>query len=71
MARASGRGKIPRILMNGHAAAYSSRCRIREAERYHRQNLFVKQNDAAEKALSSATQKALSSRAQQGTLVFA
>src|SRR5271166_6147183 len=28
MARASGRGKIPRILMNGQAAAYSSRCRI-------------------------------------------
>src|SRR5258707_5861463 len=27
-ARASGRGKIPRILMNGQAAAYSSRCRI-------------------------------------------
>ena len=29
MARASGRGKIPMILMNGQAAAYSSRCRIR------------------------------------------
>jgi hypothetical protein len=29
-ARAAGRGKMPRILMNGQAAAYSSRCRIRE-----------------------------------------
>src|SRR5208282_126817 len=27
-ARAKGRGKLPRILMNGQAAAYSSRCRI-------------------------------------------
>src|SRR5579863_4662 len=27
-ARATGRGRIPRILMNGQAAAYSSRCRI-------------------------------------------
>src|SRR5579863_6904466 len=27
-ARARGRGRIPRILMNGQAAAYSSRCRI-------------------------------------------
>jgi hypothetical protein len=29
-ARAAGRGKMPRILMNGQAAAYSSRCRIQE-----------------------------------------
>ena len=28
MARAKGRGNAPRILMNGQAAAYSSRCRI-------------------------------------------
>ena len=40
MARASGRGKIPMILMNGQAAAYSSRCRIREAERTRLENHF-------------------------------
>jgi len=38
-ARAKGRGNAPRIFMNGQAAAYSSRCRIREAERYHPQKL--------------------------------
>ena len=41
-ARAKGRGNAPRIFMNGQAAAYSSRCRIREAERYHHQKLLVK-----------------------------
>jgi hypothetical protein len=30
--RASGRGKIPMTLMNGQAAAYSSRCRIRKRD---------------------------------------
>src|SRR5580698_1029064 len=43
-ALANGRGNIPKILMNGQAAAYSSRCRIREAEPYHRQKLVVKPN---------------------------
>jgi hypothetical protein len=31
--------------MNGQAAAYSSRCRIREAEPYHRKKLFANSRD--------------------------
>ena len=38
-ARERGRGRAPRILINGHAAAYSSFRRIRKASLYHAYSL--------------------------------
>jgi hypothetical protein len=46
MPLASGRGRIPRIFMNGQAAAYSSRCRIQEAEPYHCRPRFANQEES-------------------------
>src|SRR5216684_4752644 len=58
-ARASGRGKMPRIFMNGQAAAYSSRCRIQGSVTLSPPKTCVKRMEPAHRARSVSTLKKL------------